>query len=93
MQIFCTLVGTSFRGKDAVALVATLEAGDEIELRAEPENEYDENAVACYYQDQHIGYIGRDNNSVPAQRLADEEEVLAEVATPGKKPVLLVSWS
>lgn len=43
-------------GEDAVA---RLREGDMIELRREPKNKVDPNAIACYDGDKHVGYIPR----------------------------------
>lgn len=92
-QIFCTLVGTHFRGKDAVAAIAQLVPGDTLQLQAEPENEYDENAVATMLNGEHVGYLSRDNNTQVAEALAAGEEPTSTVIDfDGKKPVLSIEW-
>ena len=66
------IVGTYFRGADAVNLVNTLEAGMHLELRREPENEHDSNAIAAYYEGVHIGYVSRNIAAWIAPRVDDE---------------------
>ena len=56
------VVGTRFRGFEGVAALAKLNKGDPIELRAEPDNQYDANAVACYSGGVHVGYLPRTHN-------------------------------
>lgn len=99
MEIFCTLVGTHFRGSEAKKLVNDFTPGTVVELIAEPDNEYDANAVACYYNDQHVGYLSRDNNEQVANHLAevfatgmgDEKLLTAEVIDfDNRHPVLQI---
>lgn len=57
------IVGESFRAAN-VAAVATAAQGQpfDIYLVAEPNNQYDKNAVAVYAANLHIGYIGKPSN-------------------------------
>src|SRR3546814_14101600 len=87
MEIFADIVGTHFRGSEAKQLVNNLEEGDTVELARERDNKYDANAVACYVDVDHIGYIPAANNRVRALALADGEEQVAEViGIHGNKP-------
>lgn len=55
-----TVVGMHFRERDGVpakAIVANFVPPVKLELRREPENQFDTFAVKVLYQDQHIGYI------------------------------------
>lgn len=53
------VVGTSYRGADACALVNALEVPCSFRLEREPENPYDPNAIKVFYEDTHIGYVER----------------------------------
>ncbi len=41
---------------------ANVKLGDKIELKPEPTNLYDSNAIAVYKGEHHIGYVPRTNN-------------------------------
>ena len=92
MEIFANVVGTHFRGRDAKYAVNALLVGDEIRLEAEPHNEYDPHAVACWFGDTHIGYLSRHNNTEISRALIDTGiHMTGTVATrDGNQPVLLV---
>ena len=53
------VVGAFYRGAEAVEATAALQPGDTLSVKREPENEYDQNAVAVYLGSIHIGYIER----------------------------------
>lgn len=94
MEIFADIVGTHFRGSEAKRIANSLEEGDTVELEREPDNQYDANAVACYAQGEHIGYIPAANNTALALALDDGEECIAEViGRNGSKPTLLIRWA
>jgi HIRAN domain len=93
MQIFSPIVGAHFRPSEAKALYNSLTLGDEVILRAEPDNAYDPMAVMVLYEDEHIGYIARQNNYQVSEWLQDGGEVEAKIiAREGNKHVLLISW-
>lgn len=64
----CLVAGTSFRKLKEVE--PSLLAEVKLKLKREPDNEYDEFAVALYFEKNKIGYIPRDKNETIA-RLAD----------------------
>jgi hypothetical protein len=80
MTIRTTIVGTRFRGPEAVAALARLRPGDRLRLMREPDNEHDPNAVAVYSRTMHIGYIPRGiiNRDV-ADRIMSADSVAAVV--------------
>ena len=43
-------------------LMKKLKLGKKLILKAEPENRYDENAVAVYYKNKKIGYVPKEKN-------------------------------
>ena len=94
MEIFADIVGTHFRGREAKQIVNDLNEGDVVDLVREPDNKYDANAVACYVNDVHVGYIPAANNLELALALDDEIEVEAKVLSfNGNKPTLLITWA
>jgi len=64
----CLVAGTSFRKLKDVE--PSLLAEVKLELKREPDNEYDEFAIALYFEKNKIGYIPKDKNEVIA-RLSD----------------------
>ena len=92
MEIFSNIVGTHFRSHEAKTLVNALMIGDDVRLEAEPHNEYDPFAVACWFNDVHIGYLSRHNNIEISKALVNTGLHLhGEVASrDGNQPVLLV---
>lgn len=54
-----TLVGASFRPKDAKEVLASLTEGDIVQLIREPDNKYDPNAIQIHYEDIFIGYVAK----------------------------------
>jgi hypothetical protein len=54
----------------------SLAVGDELELRREPDNPYDANAIEVYTRDGNkLGYVPRVNNPIPAA-IADQDVVI-----------------
>lgn len=64
----CLVAGTSFRKLKQVEPKLGTEV--KLELQREPDNEYDEFAIALYFSKNKIGFIPRDKNEVIA-RLMD----------------------
>lgn len=85
-----TMVGASFRPHSAKDVIRALNIGDEVELRADPDNAYDDTAVGCHAGGEHIGFVPKDRNADLFARLMDGEEILAEVISfeNSLKPVL-----
>lgn len=61
-----------FRHYKGMELLSEMEVNDFIELRREPTNEYDEFAIALYWQQEKIGFVPADYNETIA-RLLDAE--------------------
>lgn len=74
-----TMVGASFRPASAKEVLKQLKIGDTLQLVADPDNEYDATAVACYYAHHHLGFIPRDSNSALFAVLTDGAEISAEI--------------
>lgn len=80
------LVGASFRPIEAQLAVRDLVPGDDLELEAEPTNQYDPNAIRVIFDGLHIGYVPAKQNDF------DVESVIAcrvQSAHP-KKPLIHV---
>ena len=58
-QFFSKINGSTFRDKDQVA-IRCLSKGIGLELRREPTNKYDSNAIMVLADIEHIGYLPRD---------------------------------
>jgi hypothetical protein len=56
------LVGTKYRGKEMLDLLASLPSGEPLFLRRDPDNEYDPNAVQVWARGHHIGFIPKSQN-------------------------------
>ena len=90
-----TMVGANFRPSQARALVKELSIGDMLDLRRDEDNEYDENAIAVYSDDTHIGFVPKTHNSALAASMAAgavyDAEVIAFEST--LKPILDVDFA
>lgn len=89
-----TMVGASFRPAEAKEVVKALRIGDILELRADPDNDYDSTAVAVYFNETHLGFIPRESNSALFAVLMDGAEISAEVVAfeSSLKPVLEIHF-
>jgi len=95
MQLFATLVGASFRGKDAIATVKGLTPADadDISLVPEPENKYDDHAVRVIYAGKHVGYLARENNrEIHEALLAGATPSITLVSVGSAKPTMLIEY-
>jgi len=68
LALECLVAGTSFRKLNDVE--AALNKEVKLELKREPQNEYDHFAIALHFEKHKIGYIPRDKTEVIA-RLMD----------------------
>lgn len=73
------MVGATFRPADAKEIVRGLHIGAQVQLVADPNNEYDTTAVAVYSDDVHIGFIPKESNSALFAVLMDGAEINAEI--------------
>ena len=89
-----TMVGATFRPAEAKEIVRGLHIHDHVELRADPNNEYDATAVAVYSNDTHIGFIPKESNSALFAVLMDGATITAEVIAfeNSLKPVLEIEF-
>jgi len=54
---------------DGIELIQELKPGTKLDLKSEPDNPYDPNAVAIYYANKRLGYIPAAANSEISQLL------------------------
>ncbi|MCL1969149.1 MAG: HIRAN domain-containing protein [Bacteroidetes bacterium] len=59
---FSTFHIAGFTYYNGVDLFENLKIGTQLSLKAEPENAFDPNAVAIYYQEEKLGFVPRDEN-------------------------------
>lgn len=73
----CLVAGTSFRKLKDVepSLLAEVKLG----LKREPDNEYDEFAIALHFEKNKIGYIPRESNEVIARLMDAGKEFYAVI--------------
>ena len=67
LALECLVAGTSFRKLNDVE--AALNKEVKLELKREPQNEYDHFAIALHFEKHKIGYIPRDKNEVIARMM------------------------
>jgi len=65
MKFQAEMRGANFRSKEDKEVLKSLSVGDEFTLIRDEENEYDTNAIACYYEDEggelwHVGFIAKE---------------------------------
>ena len=84
----CHIAG--FKYWDGLEIISNLHDGTAVELRGEPTNPYDPEAVAIYYNEIKIGYIPRDKNSDISRLLyfghGDIFEAIISAALPNNPP-------
>jgi hypothetical protein len=80
-ELKTAIVGTRFRGPEAINALRLIRKGDAIELRAEPDNQHDPNAVACYAGDCHIGYVPPGSNKALATAMSHDSAELCSRRT------------
>lgn len=90
-----TMVGATFRPAEAKEIVRSLSIGDRVKLVADPHNEYDTTAVACHYDDVHIGFIPKESNSALFAVLMDGADIEGEIIAFENtlKPVLEIQFN
>jgi hypothetical protein len=75
---------------EGVDVFEHLKIGAQLSLMAEPENQFDPNAVAIYYQDAKLGFVPRDENELLRKFLnlgyTDLFEVKISQITPDAHP-------
>ena len=61
-EYFFKISGVSYRGNEAKEKFNSLRAGDTVELVAEPDNQYDRDAIKVIVDGHFIGYVSRECN-------------------------------
>jgi len=61
-----------FRYYNGPDMIGRMKAGEELTLLREPDNKFDKQAIAVYYQAQKIGFVPREKNEV-LSRLMDNK--------------------
>ena len=61
---FSTFHIAGFTYYNGVDVFESLKIGKELSLKAEPENPFDPNAVAIYYEQEKLGFIPKDENEL-----------------------------
>ena len=85
MTAFRTVVvGSHFRGHVAVEAVGRLRKGDALQLRREPDNRHDRNAIAIYYAGLKIGFIPKLVNPRIAPLMDRGDQLEAVVDAPAE---------
>lgn len=59
MEILFELVGMRFRGQLAVEAVNTIKTGDTIQLKREPDNKFDPNAIKVLLRNVFVAYVAK----------------------------------
>src|ERR1044072_5577859 len=88
------MVGATFRPAEAKEIIRGLHIGAQVQLVADPNNEYDSTAVAVYSDDVHIGFVPKESNSALFAVLMDGAEISAEIIgfESTLKPVLEIQF-
>lgn len=79
----CIVAGTSFRRLDKIE--NKLDSQVKINCKREADNEYDEFAVALYFEDKKIGYIPREKNEVVARLMDAGKQFFAVIEAKEKE--------
>ena len=61
---FTTFHIAGFTYYNGVDVFENLKIGAQLKLKAEPENPFDPNAVAIYYQEEKLGFVPKDENEM-----------------------------
>jgi hypothetical protein len=62
MKTLVALVGTKYRGPEAVKLLASLPNGEALTLKRDPNNQYDRNCVEVWARGVLIGFVPKTQN-------------------------------
>jgi hypothetical protein len=100
MELRTAIVGTKFRGEDAIKVLGEMGQGAVVTLKHEADNEHDENAVAVYGSGTHLGYIPRAHNHALADALKRGATITGRITTEAIvdkgdvkfAPKITVSW-
>ena len=73
----CYIAGYAYYEGERV--INQLKPGLKLELKREPENQYDSKAIAVYFQQHKLGFIPRANNKVIANIMDQKTAVFAKI--------------
>lgn len=103
-EISTVIVGTSFKGQQAVDAVGMMAVGQAVRLVRDRGNRYDANAVACHYLGISVGFVPRVANPRVAAAMDAGAEPVAFVTAPATvnhgrsglrvkvEPKIKISW-
>lgn len=74
-----TMVGATFRPADAKEIIKHLTVGDTVDLRADPDNQYDDTAVAVDKDGTHLGFLPAAENGPVFAALSDGADIEATI--------------
>lgn len=90
------LVGTKFRGREAMDMLASLPQGEPLTLVREPTNEFDPRCIQVWARGVHIGFVKKEQNKAIAERMDAERAgsakpftVTAKLAIDGGKQPMI----
>jgi hypothetical protein len=75
------LVGTKFRGREAMDVLASLPNGEPLALIREPTNQYDPRCVQVWARDVHIGFLKKDQNQKISHRMDQNPDFRAAMSS------------
>lgn len=87
MKAIYYVVGTKYRGEEAMRLLHSLQTGEQVELRPDPGNPKDRNAVEVWARGQWVGFLP----APQAARLAPRLNAMALCTYPRCKCVVQIS--
>lgn len=83
-ELETVIVGTRFRGENAIRASARLAVGQEIRLQRDAANPYDANAVACFAFGMQIGFLSKLVNAPIAAAMDSGSDATATVIAPAE---------
>lgn len=69
MKSLVALVGTKFRGREAIDMLAALPQGEPLTLIREPTNQFDPRCVQIWARGVHIGFIKKEQNKAISAKM------------------------
>lgn len=83
-QIRCPIVGTQHHGEAALNKLDALPAQTPIVLKRDRNNRFDARAVACYADDQHVGFLPKTHNELPSRLMDSGNKITAVLVERGE---------
>lgn len=89
MTNLVALVGTKYRGREAMEMLASLPVGTALVLKRDPANAHDPQCVEVWARGVHIGFLKKEQNGPVSARMDAAEAVVwldrAKLAIDGGK--------